>query len=435
MRALVIGAGIGGPVAAVALRRAGIDAVVHEAHAGPAASLGSFLNIAPNGLAALDALGILGPVLSAADFPTSSIEMRNGKGRHLGTLSDGSADLGPGLRTVTIMRGRLQEALSHAAADNGVGIEYGRRLTGVTDTGSGVVAHFTDGGTSEGDVLIGADGIHSPVRAAMYGAAGERAPRPEYTGLLNIGGVTPPLPLEPTPEGTIRMTYGRRAFFGHQTAPDGRIFWFTNFPHPRADRDTLTSRTPEQWRDHVIGLFTGDHPDITAILRASPVPGFTPDGIHDIAGLPYWSRGRVGLLGDAAHAVSSSSGQGASLAVEDAVTVAACLRDVADPASALQVYEALRRDRVGRIVAEGRRRGRTKLAAGPLQTALRDLVLPVVFRAIAARKGHSWIFDHRIDFEARVDAAAGGVSGGVSGPRGPRWPGAPRWPSGGAGRR
>ncbi|WP_017594039.1 FAD-dependent oxidoreductase [Nocardiopsis potens] len=396
MKVLIIGAGIAGPVTAAALGRAGIEAAVYEAHDGPAEHLGSFLNLAPNGLAVLRSLGMLGTVLESAVCPSTAIEFANGSGRRLGRLEDGSTELEEGLQTVLIMRGALQARLAEAAAAQGARLEYGKRLTGFERTGSGVSAHFADGTRAEGDVLLGADGLHSPVRTAMDPGA----PAPDYTGLLNFGGVAHGVRAA-TPPGTVRMVYGSRAFFGLQTAPGGAAYWFANLPHPEPPRGP-EAPGPEHWRALLLERFAGDLPEITEVLSASPVRDFTAHGTYDIASLPRWCDGPVGLLGDAAHAVSSSSGQGASMAIEDAATVARCLRDVPGPAEALRCYERVRRDRVERVVAEGRRRGAPKLAAGRLQVLLRDLMLPVLFRTISLRKGHSWMFDHRIDFDRDV---------------------------------
>nr|WP_017622574.1 FAD-dependent monooxygenase [Nocardiopsis chromatogenes] len=402
MRVLISGAGIAGPVAAAALGRAGIDAVVHEAHASPAEHLGSFLSLAPNGLAVLRTLDLLDPVLDAALARSTAIEFRNGRGRPLGRLSDGSHDLAPGLQSVSVMRGTLQARLAGAAAAQGAEIVYGKRLTACRTTGSGVVAEFSDGTTAEGDVLLGADGLHSPVRTDVDPAA----PRPAYTGLLNVGGLAEGAAVAPTPPETTRMVYGRRAFFGHQTDDRGRTFWFVNAPHAEVGRREAEALGPGHWRPLVTGLFRDDLPEITAILDASPDEHFLPLGVYDIASLPRWCDGPIGLIGDAAHAVSSSSGQGASLAMEDAVTVARCLRDIPDPARALATYESLRRRRVERIVAEGRKRGNSKLATGAVQAFVRDAFMSVVIPMIAKRKGHSWIFDHRIDFDEPVAPAA-----------------------------
>lgn len=402
-KALIIGGGIGGPLAAAALQRAGIEAVVHEAHSGPGDGIGSFLTLAPNGLAALRTLGMLDAVREAASFPTTGIEFVNGKGRRLGLLPDGSDQGPPELRTLTINRDALQRTLAEAAREQGVRIEYGKRFVGYTETGTGVIAEFADGTTAEGDVLLGADGIHSPVRRLMD----PDAPRPDYTGLLNIGGHVraEDATAAPTPRSTTRMVFGSRAFFGYQTAPSGEVYWFANFGHDELTREQITARGDRAWKKYVLELFTDDHPDVTALLKATDTARFRPLGVYDLASLPNWSRGRVALLGDAAHAVSSSSGQGASLAAEDALVLAACLRDLPTPEKAFTAYELRRRDRVERIAAEGRRRGNQKTGStNPVALFLRDLMLRVVFRMIARFASHAWINDHRVDFDQRVTA-------------------------------
>ncbi|WP_017587091.1 FAD-dependent monooxygenase [Nocardiopsis ganjiahuensis] len=404
-RALIIGGGVAGPVAAVALRRVGIEAVVHEAHPGPGDDIGAFLTLAPNGLAALRTLGMLDAARRASSFPTTGIEFVNGAGRRLGLLPDGS-EKGPAeLRTVTVNRGALQRALAEAAREQGVRIEYGRRFVGYTETATGVVAEFADGTTAEADLLLGADGIHSPVRCAMD----PEAPDPQYTGLLGIGGYTRVEGVAPTPEASTRMVFGRRAFFGYQTAPSGEVFWFANLGHSELTREEIAARGDDAWKEHVLDLFADDHPDVTRILAAAEAERFRPLGTYDLASLPRWSRGRVALLGDAAHAVSNSSGQGASLASEDALVLAACLRDLPTPEEAFTAYERRRRERVERIAAEGRRRGNQKTgSAHPAALLMRDLTLRVVFAMIARFGSHAWINDYRVDFDQRVPAPAPG---------------------------
>ncbi|MGQ4267189.1 FAD-dependent oxidoreductase [Nocardiopsis changdeensis] len=398
MRVLVSGGGIGGPALALALHRAGIDVRTFEAHPGPAAGLGSHLGLAPNGLAVLHALGAGGDVIARSAFPSDTIEFTNGRGRVLGRLRDGSAEHGDHLRTRTITRGRLQTVLAEAAARAGVPVAYGRRLVSHTDHGGHVTVSFADGGTARGDVLIGADGIHSPVRRTMAPAA----PGPAYTGLLNMGGSLPAHLLPATPAGTTRMVFGRRAFLGYQTGEETAL-WFVNLPHPDVGPDTPAPAGG--WQRYVLDRFSGDAPYIAAALAHADPAAFTPTGIHDIASLPRWSRGRVGLLGDAAHAMAPSSGQGASQALEDALVLASCLRDIDDPARALATYEHLRRDRVERVVALGRRQGSPKLAGNAVTAFLRDLALPLVFRAVARTDPHREVFSHRIDPDRPVRPA------------------------------
>ncbi|RKS06991.1 2-polyprenyl-6-methoxyphenol hydroxylase-like FAD-dependent oxidoreductase [Nocardiopsis sp. Huas11] len=403
-KALIIGGGIGGPVAAAALRRVGVDAVVYEAHAGPGDHLGSFLGLAPNGLAGLDTLGMLDPVLAASAFPSTRIEMVDRKGRRLGLLDDGSDRLPDRLRTITVTRGALQRALAESALDQGVPIEYGRRFTGYTEGPDGVVAEFADGSTAEGDVLIGADGLHSRVRGVMD----PDAPRPDYTGVIGSGGHVPALDIEPTPPATTRMVYGRRAFFGYQTTPEGGVFWFTNLGHSELTREEIAARGDEEWKRFALDAFAGDPPVITTILEAEDPARLRPLGSYDMASLPRWHRGRAGLLGDAAHAVSSSSGQGASLAIEDALVLARCLRDIPAVPDALAEYEAQRRDRVEKIAAEGRRRSNQKIGSDhPVALVMRDLMLRAVFAIISRFDGTSWIHGYRVDIDAPARTGSG----------------------------
>jgi 2-polyprenyl-6-methoxyphenol hydroxylase-like FAD-dependent oxidoreductase len=401
-KALIIGGGIGGPVAAAALQRASIEAVVYEAHAGPGDNLGAFLTLAPNGLAALRTVGMLDAARRAAAFPTTGIEFVNGSGRRLGRLGDGS-ERGPAeLRTITINRGDLQRALAEAAQDQGIRIEYGKRFTHYTETDSGVVAEFDDGSSVEGDVLLGADGIHSLVRRTMD----PEAPNPAYTGLLGIGGYLESSDVEPTTEATTRMVFGKRAFFGYQTGPSGEVFWFANLGHSELTAEEIAARGDDEWKSHALALFSDDLPDITTIMRAAEPSRFRPLGTYDLASLPRWSRGRVALLGDAAHAVSTSSGQGASLAVEDALVLATCLRDLPDATRAFAAYEHRRRARVERIAAEGRRRGHQKVgSANPAALLIRDMTLRVVFALIARFGSQAWMNDYRVDFERAVSPA------------------------------
>src|SRR5690606_6343664 len=134
----------------------------------------------------------------------------------------------------------------------------------------------------------------------------------------------------------------------------------------------------------------------------TPWIGATP--IHDMPSLPAWQRGRVVLLGDAAHAVSPSAGQGASQALEDAIVLAKCLRDVAPVGAALARYEALRRPRAERIVAQGRRRGTYKALESRAAVRVRDLLLPLAMRVFANERRLAWIHDYRVRWDEPATA-------------------------------
>ncbi|HEX7090137.1 MAG TPA: NAD(P)/FAD-dependent oxidoreductase [Longimicrobiales bacterium] len=394
MRLLIIGAGIGGPAAAVALRRAGFEPVLFEARQAPAESAGLFLTLVANGMRVLRELDLLDAVLRADVVPTPLMAFSSTTGKPLGGVPNGWLD--DGTPSFTLMRGALQKALVEAACARGIEVHHGRRLTGYHATPAGVAARFDDGTEVEGDLLVGADGIHSAVRRAAF----PDAPAPSYTGLLNLGGIAADSGLPPTPD-TMHMVWGRRAFFGYTVRPDGEAWWFANVGQEREPaRGELEAVPAEEWRRRLRELYADDPPFIAELIERTPRIGATP--IHDMPSLPAWQRGRVVLLGDAAHAVSPSAGQGASQALEDAIVLAKCLRDVAPVEAALARYEALRRPRAERIVAEGRRRGTYKALESRAAVRVRDLLLPLAMRVFANERRLAWIHDYRVRWDEPV---------------------------------
>jgi FAD-dependent urate hydroxylase len=392
MRAIIIGAGITGPVTAMALQKAGIDATVHEAYQRTADGVGAYLNLAANGLAALRVLGIDHRELGGFDTP--ALELRGSSGRLLAHLAM-SRDDAAGTVSQTVRRSDLYIQLRDEAVRRGIPIEYGKRLVdAATRQGGGVVASFLDGTTAEGDLLIGADGLHSRVREILDPGC----PPPRYTGLLNTGGYASGVSVD-TPEGLFTMVFGRRAFFAYANRGPGDVWWFANVPRARAaTSDELAACTPDRWRAELERLFADDDGPALDLIAATPeiVP---PWNTLDLPTVPVWQRGPIGLIGDAAHAISPTSGQGASLAIEDGVLLARFLRDHDEPTAAFAAFEALRRERVEKLIAQAKRTSNQKIP-NPLTRMVRDrVILPLVAKA-AARTTRDWVTDYRIDWDA-----------------------------------
>jgi 2-polyprenyl-6-methoxyphenol hydroxylase-like FAD-dependent oxidoreductase len=302
----------------------------------------------------------------------------------------------------TIRRADLYAALRDEAMRRGVRIHHGRRLVDARGHAGSVVAVFENGSTAVGDLLVGCDGVRSRVRTIIDPAA----PAARRVPLLNLGGYARGV-VTGRRHGEYHMIFGKRAFFGFASAPDGETWWFANLP-AREDpgEAALASTTDAQWRAMLIDLYAVDRSPAVDLIRATPGPlrGYAT---YDIPTVPTWHNASMVIIGDAAHAASPSSGQGASMAIEDAVQLARCLRDCATIPAALETYGRLRRTRVERVVAVGARSTSDKVA-GPVARVLRDLMMPLFLRRVAGKGASSlaWMHRYHIDWDAPVTSDA-----------------------------
>ncbi|WP_409181996.1 FAD-dependent oxidoreductase [Amycolatopsis sp. VS8301801F10] len=385
MNVLVIGGGIAGAATAMALQRAGIDATVYEAYPKAADGVGSALTLAPNGRNALRQIDADAAV-AAVGIEVPGMVMQNHKGRAVGRF-DGLPDLPSSL---LLRRDRLYRALMDEARNRGIAVEFGKRLESIEDKPDRVSARFADGSVVSGDVLIGADGIRSAVRSALDPAV----PAPRYTGLLGLGGWIRNPGLSDTGKYQ-HFAFGKRAFFGYFIDAD-EILWFSNVP--AADPAEAKTASPEHWLSVLRQRHADDVParDIIALLKPEDVG--QPGILEDIPTVRTWHRGRVVLVGDAAHPTSPSSGQGASQAVESSLELARALRDNADVATAFAQYETARRERVERIIARAAKINNDK-AAGPVARIMRDLLMPLMMKTVMnPEKVFGDLHRHRIEF-------------------------------------
>jgi 2-polyprenyl-6-methoxyphenol hydroxylase-like FAD-dependent oxidoreductase len=386
--ALIAGGGLAGPVAAMALRKAGIDATVYEAYDRTADGVGAFLTLATNGLAALRTLDLHEAVREHGfDTPSMSIGMG---GRPFAAFDFGEP-LPDGTVTQTIRRAAIYTALRGEAVRRGVRIEYGKRLRSASSTPDGVTATFTDGTTAHGDLLIGADGLRSATRTIIDADA----PPPRYVPLLNAGGYARGLDLDAEP-GRMHMVFGRNCFYAYVIHPSGDVWWFAN---PRQQRELSSAELARiPWREKLQGLFTpADGPALDLIAATDEI--WASWNTYDFPKVPTWHRDRMVIIGDAAHATSPASGQGAAMAIEDAVTLGKCLRDIEDVPTAFARYESLRRTRVERVVKQGKRNGDGK-TLGPIARQ----VLPLFFKLYKpSPTAMRWLYGHQIDWQEPVE--------------------------------
>jgi 2-polyprenyl-6-methoxyphenol hydroxylase-like FAD-dependent oxidoreductase len=399
--ALIIGGGIAGPVAATALTMAGIGAEVYEARpADPEAAngIGGSLALEPNGLAALRIIDADDDVRAAAiPITRSNMSIASKPGREV----PGPQGLPP---RQLIDRGVLHGILAERAQRAGVRIQHGKKLIGVEESADGVTANFADGSSASADVLIGADGVHSAVRSLID----PDAPGARYLNLLGFEGlvdgdtegITDVVP------GSMTFAFGKRAYYLYWMRPDGRIGWGVNLPSPQYLSLREARAVPaDEWLTTLRATYGGDTPGGWLAEQTTGETLQAVGALHIMPPVPNWYRDRMVLVGDAVHAPSNSTGQGASLAMESAIQLARCLRDLPDLPSAFATYERLRRTRVEKIAARGARVSHAK-APGPVAQRMMRVMIPLMLKAMNIEKTMSEEQRYTIDWDAPADAVA-----------------------------
>jgi salicylate hydroxylase len=339
----IVGGGIGGLTAGLALLRQGIDVEIFE-QAAELKELGAGVQISSNGTRVLYALG-LEEALREVCFVPSGKEIRLWNTGQTWKLFDLGAESVEryGFPYVTIHRRDLHEVLAKAIRRaKPDGIRLGKRCIGVTQSAERVGIHFADGETASASIAIGADGVHSTVRKTLFGADA-----PVFTGILAWRGLVPVEHLPPSISRAVGTNWvGPGGHVVHYPVRRGELMNFVGILE-RTDW-TVESWTVQGTRDEISHDFHGWHADIHAIIRAIEVP--FKWALMARAPMPRWTVGKVTLLGDACHPMLPMLGQGACMALEDGLVLARCLERYGDPAGALAAYEAARNERTAKVV-------------------------------------------------------------------------------------
>jgi 2-polyprenyl-6-methoxyphenol hydroxylase-like FAD-dependent oxidoreductase len=302
---------------------------------------------------------------------------RNRRGRQIGRIVLRRSGV-----AVTILRAAFQQILLAETARRGIAISYGKRLTGLEDRSDCVVAHFEDGTAAEADVLLAADGVHSRVRALILPGFA----RPRYTGVVGVGGFAgSDVVHEPHDTGRLNFTVGSQFQFGYATvsSPELQWGWWSHLPQEtELTRQELQGSADSAMRARVMQAFRGWHEPIEQLV--STTSSIMRTAIYDVPSLPTWHRGRVMLLGDAAHAMSPAGGQGASLALEDAMIVGTGLAAGRAFDDVYVQAEALLRRRAERIVRQAADNDTRQLRKlGSAGEWMRDRLFPLFVPMIA----------------------------------------------------
>jgi 2-polyprenyl-6-methoxyphenol hydroxylase-like FAD-dependent oxidoreductase len=356
--ALIVGAGIGGLAAGVALQRAGWGVRIHERAASPR-ELGFALALAPNAMAALHELG-LSQAIVAAGVTATRFEVRRTDGRLMRRFS-----APPGGAGVIALRAALHGTLLTAVSERSLVLSS--EVAGFTQDASRVRLSLRDGRVDTGDLLVGADGMGSLIRRQLH----PEEPPPRPSGFLAVRGLA---------RGAAQHLgslvgvgyFGDGVEAATVRASEDAVYWYLSLL--AADLEKLP-RDPRVIIDEITRHFD---PRFRAVLGATAVADMRLDELFERPPLPLWGAGRVTLLGDAAHPVLPHTAQGAAQALEDAVALGLALTRESDVCRGLREYERVRVRRTKRLIAAGPRIARMTTTRNPARAALRTALIRFV---------------------------------------------------------
>ena len=364
MKVLVAGGGLGGLATAIAVIKAGHEVEVLERAAQPA-EVGAAVAIWPNGQQALSDLGVDGP----PGFPVRTLGLRSRRDRLLMEVPVGELRARYGYDLLMMHRAELQSALLRDLGS--AAVQFSSEVVGFDQDETMVTVHLASGERRTCDLLVGADGLRSEVRRALLDEGG-----PRYSGATCWRGVTPFPGLE---AGALNWI-GVGGECGIFPLSDGRVYWLGVVNRPERGADGPGGRKAD-----VAGAFAGWPSPMGAVIEATDEKDILRNDLYDRKPIRAWSRGRVTMVGDAAHPMLPNAAQGACSALQDAAVLGQALGKY-PLGKALEQYEAQRVRRANMLIIQARQTARLIQSSNPAVTAFRDFAMSHVPRGLLFRQ-------------------------------------------------
>lgn len=356
---MIIGGGIGGAATALALHQAGFDVTVYERTC-ELKEVGAGIALWANATHVLKKLGLLEAAMLVGN-PISNYQFNSQNGKELVNIKVNRFDL----PVLGIHRADLHQLLwSNLPPEK---LVLGQIFERFHQDGDKIQAHFTSGFTANGNALIGADGLKSRVRALLLGDN-----PPIYRNFTTWRGLTDYIP-SAYRSGYIREFFGLGKAFGLMMLGKNRMYWYAAAKAPEAQPDSPLGRKRELQQ-----MFQDWFPAIPELIAATDEANILKTDLYDRIPTRPWSQQNITLLGDAAHPMLPTLGQGACMALEDAIAIAKCLQAQSNIASAFQQYESQRFSRTKSIVEQSLRSGKMGELANPYAVALRNTLMKLI---------------------------------------------------------
>ncbi|MBB6109826.1 2-polyprenyl-6-methoxyphenol hydroxylase [Mucilaginibacter lappiensis] len=392
---IIIGAGYAGLSLALFLKKAGITSTVFEAYPN-AKNIGGGIGLAPNGINVLQELGLSKQVINAGKIVDYN-NFRNYKGKFLARIKL-NAIKKFGQPFVMIPRAALQQILYQEVFEQGIEVNFQKRLKDINESTEGITAIFDDESSFEGALIIGADGIHSASRKIIFNDAFPE----EYTGFYGAGGFVQKSTIEQYlgqyDHDALNLSFGLSGFFGFNFQTTDELMWWCSVELAEQDaKQTLMKLSSGALKNKL----AADYKDFY-----SPVPQLVANSDHiiktvmyDMPSLPKWYQDKTILIGDAAHAVSPTSGLGASLALEDAMLLAKLLRKhtITEHSKAFFDFQSIRKPRTEKVRADANKHNTDKKVHSPASAWIRDTIMSL-FLKLFGLGAVDWKYSYKIEW-------------------------------------
>ncbi|MBX2878153.1 MAG: FAD-dependent monooxygenase [Saprospiraceae bacterium] len=368
MKTIIIGGGIAGLTTAIALEQQGIDTHVYEAQSSLGVA-GAGIWMATNAMQVFERLGLADDIKQRG-MPLDKIEIADYRLKTIQATSQLLFVEAYGFSVTSILRSRLRDTL---VEHYGKPVHTAKRLDRVLDNGQSVKAFFTDGSHVSGEILIGADGIHSAVRQELFPKSQIR-----YSGQTCWRGIAD-IALEAPYERACVETWGKKYRFGLSVISDKEVYWFAVAKAPRGEKDDRSFI-----KEKLQSMYAEFSEPIPSILSATPSHRIIRNDITDLLPIRDWHKGRICLIGDAAHATTPNMGQGGGQAVEDAWFLSRVLGEEKDYRLAFQQFQKKRQKKVTQVVKTSWQIG--KVAHLSFGQGLRNFLLRNTPKSIAEKR-------------------------------------------------
>ncbi|SDP21262.1 2-polyprenyl-6-methoxyphenol hydroxylase [Mucilaginibacter sp. OK268] len=392
---IIIGAGYAGLSLALFLKKAGIPSTVFEAYP-DVKNIGGGIGLAPNGINILQQLGLNEKVINTGKVVDYN-NFRNYKGKFLARIKP-NAIKKFGQPFVMISRAVLHQILYQEAIEQGIEIKFQKRLSHIHESAGDITAIFDDESSFEGPLIIGADGIHSTTRKIIFNNAFPE----QYTGFYGAGGFVQRSTVEQYlglhDHDALNLSFGLSGFFGFSFQTVDELTWWCSLELSEQDaKQTLTNFSAGTLKNKLVADYKDFYQPVPQLIANSG--HIIKTVMYDMPSLPEWYKGKTILIGDAAHAVSPTSGLGASLALEDAMILAKLLRRYTtnEYSKAFFDFQSVRKPRTEKVRADANKHNIDKKIHSPISAWFRDTMMSL-FLKLFGLGAVDWKYNYKVEW-------------------------------------